>query len=147
MTNAEATGEFVCNMATYDLREAVNISSMRSEPDEDEFAATGLTKAVSQAVSVPRVAESPVHIECAYHLTMHMPGDPPSEATDIVFGRVLGVHIDDNAMTQDGRIDVLKIKPLARLGYMDYLAVEDVFEMMAPGSTEVQNRLMGQTDA
>ena len=145
VTNAEATGEFVCNMATYDLREAVNLSSARSEPDLDEFDAAGLTKAESRLVKAPRVAESPVHIECAYHMTIRLPGEPPSEAIDLVFGRVLGVQIDDAALTEDGRIDVVRLKPLARMGYMDYLAADQIFEMMAPGSEEVQRRMAGKT--
>ncbi|NQV56955.1 MAG: hypothetical protein HQ503_13930 [Rhodospirillales bacterium] len=78
-------------------------------------------------------------------MTLRLPGDPPSEAIDIIFGQVLGVHIDDAAINEDGRVDVTALKPLSRLGYMDYLAVEDIFEMLPPGSEEVQRRLMGSS--
>jgi len=144
VTNAEATGEFVCNMATYDLREAVNLSSARSEPDLDEFVASGLTKAPSQLVKPPRVAESKVHIECKYHMTIRLPGSPPSESMDVVIGQVVGVHIDDSVLTENGRLDVLKLRPLSRIGYMDYTTIESIFEMLPPGnSEEVAKRLAG----
>lgn len=146
VVNAEATGEFVCNMATWDLREQVNRSSARSEPETDEFEASGLTKTPSKLVKPFRVAESKVHIECAYHMTLRLPGNPASEAIDCVFGRVLGVHVADEALTADGRVDVRKLRPLSRLGYMDYLAIDEIFEMFPPGMSEdVRRRLMGVT--
>jgi flavin reductase (DIM6/NTAB) family NADH-FMN oxidoreductase RutF len=143
VTNAESTGEFVCNLATYDLREQVNLSSARSEPDVDEFAASGLTKAPSQLVKPPRVAESKIHIECKYHMTIRLPGVPQSEAIDVVIGAVVGVHIADDVLTESGRVDVLKLKPLSRIGYMDYTTIDRVFEILPPGNAEVQKRLMG----
>ncbi len=143
VTNAEATGEFVCNMATYDLREQVNLSSARSEPDVDEFEAAGLTKAPSQLVKPPRVAESKVHIECKYHMTVRLPGSPPSESIDVVIGAVVGVHIADDVLTSNGRLDVLKLKPLSRIGYMDYTTIDRIFEILPPGGEEVRKRLAG----
>ena len=143
VTNAENTGEFVCNMATYDLREQVNLSSARSEPDVDEFVASGLTKAPSEKVKPWRVAECKVHIECKYHMTVRLPGIPASEAIDLVFGAVVGVHIADDVLTENGRLDVLKLKPLSRIGYMDYTTIDRIFEILPPGNEEVQRRLAG----
>ena len=134
--NAEQTGEFVWNMATYDLREAVNISGMEVPADTDEFDLAGVTKAPSHLVKPPRVAESPIHFECAYHSTLRLPGNEGLGSVDIVIGRVLAIHISDDVLTSDGLIDVLKIRPIARLGYYDYTSIESVFRMEIPGNNK-----------
>ena len=135
-SNAEQTGEFVWNMATYDLREAVNISGMEVPADTDEFDLAGVTKAPSHLVKPPRVAESPIHFECAYHSTLRLPGNEGLGSVDIVIGRVLAIHISDDVLTTDGLIDVLKIRPIARLGYYDYTSIESVFRMEIPGNNK-----------
>jgi flavin reductase (DIM6/NTAB) family NADH-FMN oxidoreductase RutF len=132
--NIEATGEFVWNMATYDLREAVNISSREFPPDVDEFEAAGLEKAPSLIVKPPRVAASPVHFECRHLQTVRVPGNGDMGSADIVLGRVVKIHINDDVITPDGRLDILKIKPLARLGYFNYTYVDKIFEMPPPGN-------------
>ena len=134
--NAEQTGEFVWNMATYDLREAVNISGMEVPADTDEFDLAGVTKAPSHLIKPPRVAESPIHFECAYHSTLRLPGNEGLGSVDIVIGRVLAIHISDDVLTSDGLIDVLKIRPIARLGYYDYTSIESVFRMEIPGNNK-----------
>lgn len=131
--NAEQTGEFVWNMATYALREAVNKSATEYPPGVDEFGIAGVTKAPSRIVRPPRVAESPIHFECAYHSTLRLPGSMMG-TVDIVIGRVVAIHIADDVLRDDGRIDVLKIRPIARLGYYDYTSIESVFEMTIPGN-------------
>lgn len=133
VVNIEATGEFVWNMATYALREAVNTTSTEFPPEVDEFEAAGLAKAPSLVVAPPRVADSPVHFECRHLQTIRIPGNGHMGAADIVIGRVVHIHVADDALTADGRIDVEKIKPLARLGYYDYTCVEKRFEMLPPG--------------
>jgi flavin reductase (DIM6/NTAB) family NADH-FMN oxidoreductase RutF len=134
VVNAEATGEFVWNMATYELREAVNKSAEEVAPDVDEFELAGVTKAASQLVRPSRVAESPIHFECKYHQTIRLPGNGTMGTVDIVIGRVIGIHIKEDAIGTDGRIDVLKIRPIARLGYHDYTSVESTFQMVIPGN-------------
>ena len=133
VVNAEQTGEFVYNMATYDLREAVNRSAAEVPPEVDEFELAGVTKAPSVRVKPCRVAESPVHFECRYHSTLRLPGNGPMGTVDIVIGRVVLIHIRDDFISPDGRIDILRIRPLARLGYYDYTTVEFIFEMVIPG--------------
>ncbi len=103
-------------------------------PDVDEFELAGVTKAPSQIVKACRVGESPVHFECAYHQTIHLPGNGTMGTVDIVFGRVIGIHIKDEVIGPDGCIDVLKIRPIARLGYQDYTSVESIFQMVIPGN-------------
>jgi flavin reductase (DIM6/NTAB) family NADH-FMN oxidoreductase RutF len=136
VVNAEQTGEFVYNMATYDLREAVNLSGTEVPPEVDEFELAGLTKAPSIRVKPCRVAESPVQFECHYHQTIRLPGNGIMGTVDIVIGRVVLVHIKDEVIGPDGRLDILRIRPLGRLGYYDYTTVESTFEMVIPGKNE-----------
>ncbi len=146
VVNIEATGEFVHNMATYALREAVNKSAQEVPPDVDEFEIAGVTKAPSRLVKPARVAESPVHFECKYHQTLRLPGDGPMGSVDIIIGRVVGIHINEDFITSDGKLDIPRIKPLARMGYYDYTAVESVFEMEIPGmNKDLIDGLEGRT--
>jgi flavin reductase (DIM6/NTAB) family NADH-FMN oxidoreductase RutF len=135
--NAEQTGEFVYNMATYDLREAMNRSAAEVPPDIDEFEIAGITKAASIQVKPYRVAESPIQFECRYHQTIRLPGNGLLGTVDIVVGRVVMIHIKDDVIGPDGRLDILKIRPLARLGYYDYTTIDSIFEMVIPGNNEV----------
>ena len=148
VVNAENTGAFVWNMAIYDLREAVNISARDFPPDVDEFAEAGVTKADSLLVKPPRVAESPVHFECEYYSTLRLPGlgANGAGAADMVIGRVKMIHIADDAFDADGKLDIPRLKPIARLGYYDYTMVATVFEMIIPGAGESMLKgLEGQT--
>jgi len=136
VVNVEQTGEFVYNMATYDLRESVNRSAAEVPPDVDEFDLAGVTKAPSIRVKPCRVAESPVQFECLHHQTLRLPGNGLMGTVDVVIGRVILVHIKDGVIGADGRLDLLQIRPLARLGYYDYTSVDSLFEMVIPGSNE-----------
>lgn len=129
VVNIEETGEFVHNMATYDLREAVSLCGAAFGPEVDEFEKAGLTKAPSRLVKPFRVAESPVQLECTLVESIRLPGDGPMGTVDVIIGKVVGVHIKDDYITEDGKIDIEKIKPLARLGYTDYACVEKVFSI------------------
>ncbi|MFW2392177.1 MAG: flavin reductase family protein [Methyloceanibacter sp.] len=130
--NAEETGEFVCSLATFELREAMNRTSQHVGPEVDEMALAGLTAAPSKIVAPPRVAESPVAFECTYWRTIELPGPDGGPGTHaIVLGQVVGVHIDDAAIV-DGKVDVTKLKPIARLGYGDYAVIDEVFELSRP---------------
>ncbi|MCF8062562.1 MAG: flavin reductase family protein [Deltaproteobacteria bacterium] len=136
VNNAEQTGEFVYNMATYDLRDAVNVSAQQVSPEEDEFDLAGVTKAPSSLVKPFRVEESPIQFECRYYQTLRLPGKGRMGTVDVVIGEVLGVHIKDEFIGADGKVDIVKIRPLARLGYYDYAFVDSVFEMAIPGRDE-----------
>ena len=135
VTNAEETGEFVVNMATWELRDQVAATSRFVEPDVDEFEVAGLTKMPARLVAPPCVAESPVHLECLYHTTMTLPANRRESVHRVVVGRVVGIHIRDDVLGADGKIDVLKIRPLARLGYLDYTSVTEVFTMEPEASS------------
>ena len=131
VVNAEATGEFVCNMATWDLREHMNETSASVGPEVDETELAGLETVPSTLVKPPRVAASPVALECKYMQTVNL---PPSDGVvnTVVFGQVVGVHIDDSVI-EDGMVDVARFKPIARLGYHDYAVVDELFSMKRPG--------------
>jgi hypothetical protein len=144
--NAEATGEFVWNMATWDLREAVNKTSQFLPPEVDEFDFAGLAKLPSVKVRPPRVAGSPVQFECAWVQTVKLPGNGPMGSIDVVFGKVLAIHIDDAALTADGRIDIPRLQPLARCGYHDYTVVREVCAMPPVGSAARKAGLEGSPD-
>lgn len=127
--NIEQTGEFVYNMVTYELREAMNITAAEFMPEVDEFEAAGLHKAPAVLVKPPRVAESPIQFECKYVQTIRLPGEGRCGTCDIIIGKVVGVHIKDEFIGEDDKIDIVKIKPLARLGYSDYTTVDHTFEI------------------
>lgn len=131
--NVEATKEFVCNLATWDLREQMNLTSASLPAGEDEAAFAGLEMVPSQLVAPPRVKASPVHLECKYLMTLELPCNQPDAGNFMVFGEVVAFHIDDAMLDEKGLLDVTRYKPLARLGYMDYTAVETVFAMQRPG--------------
>lgn len=128
--NAEETGEFVINLATWELREAMNVTS--ASIAADEMALAGLEPAPSIKVRPPRVAASPAHLECRYLQTVFLPAGPDGRAAALVLGQVIGVHIKDEVI-EAGRIAYERIRPIARLGYMDYAVVDHVFAMDRPG--------------
>ncbi len=130
--NAEETGWFVWNMATYDLRNAVNISAMDLPPEEDEFLRAGVTKAGCIDAPGPRVAESPAHFECRYMSTHRLTGKDHQTWVDVVYGEVVRIHVADSVISSDGKLLVPEIKPLARMGYYDYAVIEKTFEMRIP---------------
>ncbi|MCG8361413.1 MAG: flavin reductase family protein [Kiloniellales bacterium] len=133
LANCEATGEFVCNIATWDLREAMNRTSAPVPAGTDEMTLAGLEAVPARLVKPPRVKAAPIHLECLYHQTVELPCDAPGGRNAMVLGRVVGVHIDEAVLT-DGLVDPTKFKPIARLGYMDYTLVETVFTMHRPSA-------------
>jgi flavin reductase (DIM6/NTAB) family NADH-FMN oxidoreductase RutF len=92
----------------------------------------------SKLIRPPRVAESPIHLECKYHGTWTLPANRRHSAHHVVIGEVIGIHIRDDVIGADGKIDIKKIRPLARLGYMDYTSVTEVFTMQAQGNAAGQ---------
>ncbi|KXJ87442.1 hypothetical protein Micbo1qcDRAFT_185510 [Microdochium bolleyi] len=140
--NAEQTGKFCWNLATWKLRDKVNITAEQVPYGVDEFERAGLSKSFSTKLpgdeagnAVPMVAESPVRFECVYHSTVRLPGNGPMGSVDIVIGRVVGVHIADEVLT-DGKLDIRKTEPIARCGYYEYTVVRETFDMVIPGMNE-----------
>src|SRR5947209_20263817 len=132
VVNIEATGESVNNMPTWGQKDQINQTAFLIDRGLDEMAAAGLKPLPSRLVRPPRVEGSPVHFECRFHQMVALPGRTPSLEHHLVIGRVDAVHIDDAALTSDGRLDLLKIRPIARLGYKDYTAIDSIFQMEKP---------------
>ena len=88
VTNAEDTSWFVWNTATYDLREAVNVSAMELPADEDEFARAGVTPVPCIDAPGPRVAESPDHFECRHLSTHRLRGSSAHGWVDVVYAEL-----------------------------------------------------------
>lgn len=131
--NAEETGEFVCLLATYELRDKMNVTAKDVDSDVDEMQLAGLTPVPSTIVKPPRVKESPIAFECRYSQTIDLPGINGGASTySIVLGQVLGIHIDDNVIV-DGIVDISLMRPIARLGYHDYSVVDNIFTLQRPG--------------
>jgi flavin reductase (DIM6/NTAB) family NADH-FMN oxidoreductase RutF len=99
--------------------------------------AAGLTPAPSRLVKPPRVAEAPCALECKWLTTVALDdvhGKP--SGCYVVFGQVLGVHIDDRFLN-NGRLDTAAMKPIARCGYDEYAVVEEVFRMTRPTAVDL----------
>ena len=123
IANARDTGVFVVNMVSEALADAMNATA--TQDDVDEFERAGLTKAACRMVNAPRVATAPAALECEVVQIIELPG----QANCMAIGEVVGIHIDDRIMV-DGK--VANWHALARLGYMDYTAVRDVFSLNRP---------------
>ena len=133
ISNIRATGEFACNIVSAALKDAMNISSGTYQPEVDEFELAGLTRSPGHAIAAPYVGEAPAVLECrAVKIIDDLPSWREHAFNIVVIGEVVGVHIND-AFVRDGRIDVLGFNPVARMGYMDYTTVTDIWEMLRPG--------------
>ena len=132
--NIERTGEFVYNMVSEDLAEAMNKSSIAELPEgfKDKFEYCGLEKSDSEIVDVARVKASPVQYEIKYVQTLRLPGVDTINTIDIIIGEVVGIHIKDEFITEEDKVDVTKIRPVARLGYFDFTVVDNSFTMDTP---------------
>ena len=130
-TNAEATGEFVCNLATWETHEQMNLTSATVETSEPELA--GLEMIPSRLVAPPRVAAAPAALECVYLDTYVIRSKEGREHTaQVVFGEVVGIYVDDRYITGEGRVDTAAMRPVARMGYDEYAVVESAFRMARP---------------
>ena len=135
LRNIEETGEFVCNLATRDLAEAMNQTCAAVAPEVNEFELAGLTPLASTQVRPPRVAESPVILECRRTQVLQLQGaDGVQVPTWLVLGEVVAVHID-TALLKDGVYDTASAGHILRAGGpADYFTVgpEQLFKMYRP---------------
>ncbi|MEZ5609361.1 MAG: flavin reductase family protein [Rhodocyclaceae bacterium] len=136
LRNIEATGEFVWNLATRELAEAMNQSCAAVPPEVDEFSLTGLTPVASRLVTPPRVAESPVAFECRSTQILQLSGvDGTKVPTWLVLGEVVAVHIATRLL-RDGVYDTAAAGHILRGGgAADYFSIgpEQLFRMYRPG--------------
>ena len=133
VANVEATGEFVWNLATRALAEAMNQTSAAMAHGEDEFVRAGLEASPSRLVRPPRAAASPAALECRLlSITPLRALDGADTRHHLVLGQVVGVHIRAEAIV-DGVYDILAARPIARCGsWGDYAEVDHLFQMGRP---------------
>jgi flavin reductase (DIM6/NTAB) family NADH-FMN oxidoreductase RutF len=130
LDNVRDTGEFVVNLVTWDLREAMNRTSTPVERDVDEFAFAGVEKAPCRLVAAPRVATAPAALECRVYRIVDLPPRPDGGTNHVVIGEVVGVHVDERFVGTDGMLDMTRLRLIARLGYLeDYAVVDEVFRL------------------
>jgi flavin reductase (DIM6/NTAB) family NADH-FMN oxidoreductase RutF len=131
-TFARESGEFVANLATLVLRDAMSATSAPLPRGENEFLHAGLTMAECRLVAAPRVKESPASLECKVVEVVEIRDRTRALSGHVlILGEVVGVHLDD-AFIRNGRFDTAAAKPLARCGYQDYAVVESVFSLARP---------------
>src|SRR5262245_42754067 len=130
LRNIESTGEFVVNAAVESLADKVNLSSKELPHDESELALTGLTAVPSAKVRPPRIAQSPVNMECRLRQLIPLGAGPM--AGNLVIGDILMIHLSDAVLGANGRVDPRKLRTIARLGGDFYCRTSDLFEMKRP---------------
>ena len=136
LRNVTETEEFVVNVVSAALGDAMNITSADLDYGQNEFTAASLEMADCNTVKVPRVAAAPAALECKLWKVIELPkpkieGAETGGAGVMIIGTITGIHIA-NETVKDGKIDVTSYQPLARLGYMDYARINDVFAMPRP---------------
>ena len=122
--NIEETGEFVINIVSLPLSNAMYESSKGHPPEVDEFEAAGLTPVPCEVVEAPRVGEAGVNMECLLDRVLTLGTD------HLIIGRMVRFHVRDELYQQNSRIDVASLKPLGRLAG-NYTKVETIFELPA----------------
>lgn len=128
----EETQEFVCNLATYDLRDAMNKTSASLPRGVNEMEVAGLAAAPSRLIKPPRVAASPCALECRWLQTVRLKDlDGRTLERYFVIGQVVGIHIDDRFI-KNGMLDTAAMRPIARCGYQDYAMVDATFSLVRP---------------
>ncbi|MFS4581779.1 flavin reductase family protein [Phaeobacter sp. C3_T13_0] len=130
--NAEATGFFCVNIATYELREAMIQSAAACPPGVDEFVASGLDAVACRNIPVQRVAQSPVAIECKLSQIVTLASSADTTCTNrVAIGEVVGIYIEERVL-REGLVDVDLLKPLGRMEYREYTVPQASFEMSRP---------------
>ena len=128
VANIRETGVFCVNIVEYAARDAMNRTSGPWTRETDEFADAGIARAECETIPCSRVAGAPASLECRLTEIVALRG----RHNFLVLGEVTGVHLRDDCLVE-GRFDVTRFQPLARLGYFDYTAVREVFSLRRPG--------------
>lgn len=129
LRNVEATREFVVNVVSEEIAEAMNLCAGEYPPEVDEFALSGLTPVASEVVRVPRVGESRVSMECRLVQVVHVSDKPLGGS--LVLGEVVRFHVAEE-LFEDFRIDPDKLKAIGRMGGPTYVRTRDRFDLQRP---------------
>lgn len=133
LKNAEETGVFTASLASRHLAEQMNASSAAVEYGVNEFDLAKLTPKMGEVVDAPYVADAYAVLECKVtEIIQPKTIDGGHADSHMVFGQILGIHIHDEVI-RDGRLDMGLIRPVARMGYLDFSdGGAEVFEMVRP---------------
>lgn len=129
LRNIRETREFVVNIVTYELREAMNLTSGEYDASVNEFELADLTPEPSKIVRPPRIAESPVNFECKLHQILDFSTTPTSGS--LVIGEIVTIHVND-AYLKDGHLDRNSLDLIGRMGGIQYTRTSQRFEMVRP---------------
>jgi flavin reductase (DIM6/NTAB) family NADH-FMN oxidoreductase RutF len=129
LRNIRETKEFVVNVVTYELAEAMNLTSGEYDASVNEFDLAKLTPQASRIVQPPRVAESPVNFECRLYQILDFSTSPTSGS--LVIGQIVSIHVND-AHIKDGRLDRNSLDLIGRMGGIQYTRTTHRFEMVRP---------------
>jgi flavin reductase (DIM6/NTAB) family NADH-FMN oxidoreductase RutF len=131
LSNVRATKEFVVNIVSETIVEQMNICAAEFPATVDEFAMSGLTPIASDIVHAPRVAESPVSMECRLLQIVEISAQPLGG--NIVIGEVVRFHVDDRIIDAASyRIDAEKLRAVGRMSGYDYARTRDRFSLVRP---------------
>jgi flavin reductase (DIM6/NTAB) family NADH-FMN oxidoreductase RutF len=129
LRNIRETQEFVINVVTFELAEAMNLTSGEYDADVDEFEMARVGSAPSNIVRPRRVAESPVSFECKLQQILDF--NPAPEGGSLVIGEIVSVHIDERHI-KEGRLDRNSLDLIGRMGGMQYTRTTHRFELVRP---------------
>jgi flavin reductase (DIM6/NTAB) family NADH-FMN oxidoreductase RutF len=129
LRNITTSREFVVNVVSEEIGEKMNLCAGEYPPEVDEFEVSGLTPISSDLVKAPRVAESPINMECRLLYTIEMAGFEGSG--NLVLGQVIRIHVDD-AVVDNYRIDADKLRAIGRMAGNTYTRTQDRFDMIRP---------------
>ena len=129
LRNIRETGEFVISIVTFELAEAMNLTSGDYDAAINEFEVAKLASAPSKLVRPRRVAESPVSFECKLHQILDF--NPGPEGGSLVIGEIVSVHIDEQHI-KEGRLDRNSLDLIGRMGGMQYTRTTERFELVRP---------------
>ncbi|GAB4430141.1 MAG: flavin reductase family protein [Anaerolineales bacterium] len=132
LNNIQENGEFVVNIVTEELAEAMNRSSQETLPDVNEFELAGVTPEKSAVVLAPRVDESPIHLECKVREIIEISSQPGGGY--VVIGTVVHLHVADEVLLGTDKIDLAALRPIGRLAGGDYVRMTDLFNLERPKS-------------
>lgn len=129
LRNVRETKEFVINVVTYELAEAMNLTSGEYDAAVNEFELAGLETAPSEIVKVPRVAASPVSFECKLYQILDF--SPSPQSSSLVLGEIVSIHVDE-AHLKDGKLDRNSLDLIGRMGGIQYTRTTQRFDMVRP---------------
>jgi flavin reductase (DIM6/NTAB) family NADH-FMN oxidoreductase RutF len=131
LRNIEVSKDFVVNVVDESLGEAMNLTSANYPSTVDEFKEVGLKAVKSDIVKAPRVAESPINMECKLLQILRF-GTIPN-GCELVIGEIVMVHIRDD-LCINGEVQASRLKAIGRLGGDFYCRTTDLFEMKRPAT-------------